>query len=220
MTTYQTTCPPLTSSGTPKVCAISALVVDLECASVADLSACDATVQAAAVSDLFLGSGSLGTLAGTGNIAAQRLTVQGAAAVGTLDGGTASCGTAAQPTQTLLAGVGLQPGAFLLTDFVSYTISRQTPHLAAVLALPPVFEPGGVLYLPDAPSYAAPFPPLGYRLTVFNLDQAFNVSVRGSFASIQQLAGAVVAPAVSLAVLPNSGYTFVWTGTLWLASPT
>ena len=223
MATYPVTCQQLTSGCAPAVEVLASLAVDLKCATVANLTASAADLEAASLGNLFLGSGALGTVTGSGAVTTEALAVQGAAELsGTLAGGATSFGSLAQPTATLLAGVGLQPHAVLLTTFVSYTVPRDPPHLTLFVAISPMLAGAtpGTLYLPDAPSYAAPFPPLGYRLAVVNLDQATSFNVASAFATVTGLSGVAPSPAKSMAVASNLAYTYVWTGATWLYTKT
>jgi len=216
---YPTICQQKTSGCAPAVCAISSLAADLDCSTVASLSASDVTACSAVITNLFLGSGSLGPVDGDGNVAAQSLVVQGDAAVDTITATAASFGSAGQPTQTNLQGVGLQAGLILLSAFTTYSIPTTTPHLSLILALYPVLTTGNsTIYLPDAPTYAAPFPPLGYRLSIFNIDPINSMNVTSPFHNVYNLTGGagIIQTTVSLAA--NTGFAFVWTGSLWLFS--
>jgi len=177
------------------------------------------TACSAVITNLFLGSGSLGPVDGAGNVAAQSLVVQGDTAVAAITAVEGTFGTASQPTQTNLQGVGLQAGLILLTAFTTYAIPTTTPFLTLIVALSPVLTTAvPIIYLPDVPSYAAPFPPLGYRLSIFNIDSTYPIYVTSPFHTIKPLVGGGGTPGPFLDVEPYTGFTFVWTGDIWLVS--
>jgi len=207
---YPFDCPRVTNACTPTVSSISSCGTQLDSAKVGNLSAGAVKSDRAVINYLGLTAASLGIVSGGSTVTADNITVQEETIVNVAD-----FGTAQTPTQTLQQGSALQPNLVTLpTSFVSYAIPSQTPHMAILIATAGAASTN--IYLPDTPGLT--FPPVGYRLSIFNISAIYTFLVVSPNATVTALTGGPINFNTNVGVASNTAFIFVWSGATWLFS--